>query len=170
MRVARVLVSANAPSPWVPVNRLQQSFSVDLGVLFHTGASLTVKAQYTLDILQPQTCTWTRSGTTLTVNLPNHGLSTADSVIAQELAAGLDGTYTPASIVDANNFTLTVTDTGPLGGQGKFTPLRVFDHASLTGLTARASGSLGSPVSAVRLIPTAYVSGIAELVVSQARG
>ena len=45
-----------------------------------------------------------------------------------------------------------------------------FDHATLTGKTANADGTITNPVKAVRLNVTAYTNGTITLTILQGRG
>jgi hypothetical protein len=170
MRPTQVTVSAAGVSPWLPINRYQLPFSVGLGVTLSSGASLTWKLQHTFDDPQETyACQITRSGTTATVTLTDHGLVANDSVTVVGAGAPLDGTYTVASVVDANSFTYTVANSGATASApgSKLAKHRVFDHAQMTGLTAAEDGNYAFPVCAVRLNVTSYTSGKATLTILQ---
>jgi hypothetical protein len=161
-----VTLAATGVSPWIPVNRYQVPFGVSLFGLPSSGASVTWKVQHTADRLDSDAerpISISRAGTVATVTDPAHGLSVGDSVIIMGSgSSNLDGTQAVASIVDANTYTYTVVNTGATasatGTRGK--NLRVFDHATLTGQTARA---------AVRLSAT-VVSGTVTLEILQGMG
>jgi len=51
--------------------------------------------------------TYVQSGTTITVTITNHGLAIGDVVTIDFLAGATDGSYTVATAVNANTFTVT---------------------------------------------------------------
>ena len=64
-----------------------------------------------------QTATYARSGTTITVTLSGHGISVGDRVVFDATAGnGTSGTYTVATVPDANTFTITDTASGTVSG------------------------------------------------------
>lgn len=67
--------------------------------------------------------TYSRSGTTVTVTLTNHGL-TAGKSIYLDFTSGTatDGTYTVATVGDVNNFTVTDTVSGTTSGNVTVSP------------------------------------------------
>lgn len=171
-------LSAAGYTPWVPINRLQTSFNVALAVVLSSGASLTYTVEYTLDnphdsMNQTQNFTLSRTTTVLTVIKTAHGLSVGDWVnLWGNGGAPLDGEFQVATIVDANTFTVPVAAAGLSAGNGTgwLQTLRVFSHATLTGLTASASGSFSSPPFATRLHVSTYSSGTADFDIIQGRG
>lgn len=171
-------LSAAGYTPWIPINRLQTSFNVSLGVILSSGAALTCGVEYTTDNPHSadnliQQFVLTRTTTSLNIKWTAHGRSVGDWVKLWGNGGGqLDGEYQVATVVDANNFTVTVADSGPTTGTGTgwLQSLRVFDHATLTGLTASASGAFTSPPIATRLKVTSYTSGTVDFTVIQGRG
>jgi hypothetical protein len=176
MRTTKVTLAAAGAGVWVPVDFWKAPFALDIGCIISSGASLTYKVQYTHDNpLGPAlNCNITRSTTTATVKTTgvNHGLSVTDSfTIVGSGDPNLDGTFTPASIVDAVTFTYTVANTGLTQSAGSvgYIPMRVFDHGTITGKTANADGTLTSPVGACRLNATVYTSGFVTMILNQGR-
>lgn len=166
--------AAAGNTDWVPLNRLQQSFNVGLGVKLSSGASLTCGVQHTFDDLWREYQDWlgTRSGTTLTIRQVNHGLSVGDWTNFGNGAAPFNTQYPVASVVDADNFTITVPNSGLTVSLSTYNmqKARVFNHITLTGLTVSADGNYSSPPVATRLNCSVYSSGFAELNIVQARG
>lgn len=180
-------LSAAGYSPWVPVSRLQEPVNIGLAVNLSSGAVLTYSVQYTMDnpnykdsnASTPENLTtqftMSRTGTSLTIGKTNHGLSVGDW--AQSWGNGgapLDDEWrSVASITDANNFVVTVVNSGltapSTNGTGWLQTARVFNHASLVGLSASGSGNISAPVVAVRFGVTAYTSGFADFTVIQGR-
>ncbi len=167
MRPVTVRVSAVGNSDWIPLNWFTSGFTVGLGVKLSSGASLTYTVQYTMDDIRAvSSCPLARSTTSLTVTKANHGLSVADWAMLQGTSTGLwQAQYAVASITDANNFVITVANSGATAGVGNVLTARVFPHATLAALTASASGNFIAPPRAVRLNCSVYGSGFADLTV-----
>ncbi len=63
-----------------------------------------------------QTATYTRSGATITITLTAHGISVGDKIVFDATAGnGTSGTYTVATVPNANTFTITDTVSGDIG-------------------------------------------------------
>ena len=63
----------------------------------------------------PLTGTYVRSGTTVTATITNHGYQINESVTIDFTSGGAaDGTFTVASVADANTFTITHGDSGTI--------------------------------------------------------
>lgn len=173
MRPQRVTLSAAGFSPWLNINRLPRgNFGVALGVELSSGATLTYSVQHTTDPLyNAQTQEWSASRTTTTgtITRTNHGLSAGDWV-QMDAAAPFDTAYSVASVVDADNFTITVANSGATAvarGAANLWIARVRETLDMSGLSASAEGNYAFPPTACRLIITAYTSGFAQLNVLQ---
>lgn len=173
MRPQRVTLSAAGFSPWLNINRLPKgNFGVALGVELSSGATLTYSVQHTTDPLyNAQTQEWSASRTTTTgtITRTNHGLSVGDWV-QMDAAAPFNTAYSVASVVDADNFTITVVDAGAAAvtkGASNLWTARVVDTTGLAAQTASKEGSYSVPPTACRLIITSYTSGFAQLNVLQ---
>jgi hypothetical protein len=168
-------LAALGNSAWAPVNYLQKPFLVSLGASITSGASLTYKVQHTFD--NPQlprgVLSLVRSGTVVTVNDVDHRLSVGDSLNVMNTGdANLDGSNLEvATVVDADNYTYNVSNTGILVPAApwnvRLVSLRVYDHPLMTALVARADGNYAFPVQACRLKTTVYASGKVDLEVTQ---
>ena len=80
--------------------------------------------------------TYSQSGTTVTVNATNHGLSVGHTLFADITSGtGVDGAYTVVSVVDANTFTYTAG-----------TSLTTSGNISLPRCVVRGAGNIGSVV------------------------
>ncbi len=173
MRPTQVTLSAAGFSPWVPLNRMSNSFGIGLGVKLSSGASLTYSVQHTFDDIYAvsQDFSVARVTTTATVTKTNHGLSVGDWVLIygnrdDQAWAPLVGEFTVASVVDANNFTYTVANTGAASipaGAGKIQTARVFTHETLAAQTTSQDGNYQFPPRATRLVISSYASGIVTL-------
>lgn len=171
MRPAEVSLSAVGFSPWIPIDRYVVGFGVAVGVKFSSDATMTVSVQHTLDdlyqVLEPYQFSLSRSGTTCTLNLSNHGLSVGDWVKVFNAGSPFDGEYLVETVEDANNVTFTVSNTDATTG-GPYRRLqwaRVFNHAVLAGITSSQDSNYAYPPRACRLRCTAYTSGTATLTV-----
>lgn len=163
MRPVRQRLSSATFSPWVPMNRYPSSFSVALGLIFSSNKNLTAQVEYTLDPLEDQPCNLSRTTTTATLKLVNHGLSVGDSVVVSEAPAPFVGTYAVASVVDQDTITYTVANSGATSAyDAKVKPLRVFVHPVLNGITANADSNFSAPPTACRVRATAYTAGYVD--------
>lgn len=171
---SQISQAAVGPTPWVPIDNSLLGFGLNIGCYVSSGASLTYKAQYTHDDLNRfQVCGITRSTTVATVKLTAHGLTgVTDSVIVRGTGdTNLDGTYTVASIVDANTFTYTVANSGATVAKAtaECAVVRVFDHSTIAAKTANFDGTLTVPVTAVRLNLTVWASGTVTMLLNMGR-
>jgi len=170
MRPHTERLSAVGFSPWIPLNWRSSSFGIGLGVKLSSGASLTCAVQHTFDELQPPVKDFSGSRTTTvaTITRVNHGLSVGDSAIIQNAAAPFSGAFAVASVVDADNFTYTVANSGATAfGRGAALGIfsRIFEHDTLTALVASADGNYAFPPIACRLSVSVYASGFVDLTV-----
>jgi hypothetical protein len=171
-------LSAAGYSPWVMINRVQSSFKVGLAVVLSSGAALTYSVEYSMDnpndpVNLRQDFVLTRTTTSLNVKWIAHGRSVGDWVKLWGNGGGqLDGEYQIATVVDVDNFTVTVANSGPTAGNGTgwIQSMRVYTHAAMVSLAASSSGDFSSPVIATRLHVITYTSGTADFEVIQGRG
>ena len=64
-----------------------------------------------------QSATYARSGTTITITLNGHGISVGDKIVFDATAgAGTSGTYTVATVPNANTFTIEDSASGTVSG------------------------------------------------------
>ena len=172
MRPQRVTLSAAGFSPWLNINRMPQgNFGVALGVRLSSGASLTYSVQHTMDQLYEPTREWSaaRTTTTGTITRVNHGLSVGDWV-QMDAAAPFNTAYSVASVVDADNFTVTVANSGITAvakGASNLWIARVSETSGMSAQTASKDGNYTFPPTACRLAITTYASGFADLDVRQ---
>lgn len=155
-------LSAAGNSTWVGVNNRAYVLGIGIGCSVSSAASLTYSVQHTFDDLALVVpCSITRTTTTATVTLANHGLSVGDDIIVSNAGAPLDGEFSVAAVTDANTFTYAVANSGVT--KAKYTAgivtLRVFPHSTLVLQTARADGNYEFPPSAFRLNVSVYSSG-----------
>lgn len=168
-RPKTVRVDAAEFSDWISINRMTTSFTVGLAVEFSDDGNLTVDVQQTFDDPYERTmCQFARVGTSLTVNKPDHGLVADDWAKIEGSPGGIwDAQYAVASVTDADNFVVTVANSGAAAGSGWVKTARVSPHPVLAGLTADAQSNYSAPPRACRLNCSAYTAGFAELTVIQ---
>lgn len=176
-------------SPWVPVDSLQNAFGIGLGFSVSSGGVLTASVQHTFDDLSSQGArpvSVTQTTTVITATdlgyqtslngqngLGGHNLSVGDWV--QLTNTGIpsgDGAYSVTTVVSSTQYTLTsqVSQSATGGSSTTVLTARVNNHATLTGVSARASGNYAFPIRAARLLLTAWTSGVATLSVHQGFG
>lgn len=181
---ASVLIAANGVTPWIPVIDDQIDTGISLGGYLSYNGSLTWGVQYGFDNLQyRRAVSGTQTTTTVTINDTGpptgqnpqlsgagHGLSVGDSVVVSESGIGVDGVYAVVAVNSLTQYTITVvpSQTATLSPLTKVASIRVFNHATMTALVARASGTIIAPCSAVRAVVSSYVAGNLELQVLQA--
>ena len=195
MRIAKqtYVTLAAGFGPWIPLNYMQATFNVALAVLpssLATGASFSV--QYTMDDqsvggAHQRPVTYTQAAQTVTITdglfQPNpgfpqtaNGFSVGDSVTLTEtgtsVAGGFtnfDGSYQIASIISANQYTVTVTPSQTVAnGVAKAIQARVFTSTGIPAASAaRIQTNLTNPCTAVRLAVAALTAGTLDFIVIQ---
>ena len=179
MQQTQVTVGSATTSAWIPLNTKKPYFATGLFVGLTGTVNLTYKVQHAVPTNTNGDCLpisgndagvltkLTRSSTTATLVWPDHGMTTADSIVVEGASTEMNGTFAIAGITDANTLTYTVTDAGAtVAGAGfKVMLLKVFDHDTLAAKTTADDGNYAFPVPFCRLNVTAYTSGKATLVV-----
>lgn len=188
MRPVDVNLKAIGFSPWVPLDYLQNGFSVGLGFSVSAGASLTAQVEHTFDDLLQNNhpVQITQATTVITVvdtgftqqfsgadSAGGHNLSVGDSVqIEGSRVLGMDGLFSVVTVPNNTSYTLTslVSQSATADSGVQAASARVHPHATLINLVARADGNYAFPPMAVRLRLSAYASGIASLMIRQGMG
>lgn len=172
MRPVTVRKSAAGVSPWIPIDRLARDFQIGLAVKLSSGANLTYSVQHTLDDLHEFTEEFSiaRVAAVATVTRVNHGLSVGDWGQVRNAPAPFSKEFEVASVVDADNFTYAVDNSGATSaahGTAQLHTGRVFPHSVLAAKVASQDGNYEFPPWACRLNVTAFVGGFADLTVLQ---
>jgi hypothetical protein len=186
MHLTPQTLSAAGDSTWIVPHPLPISTQIGLALTFTSNANLTANVQYTYDdtMQTPRLVTLARAATVLTITDNNHGLNVGDAIQLSNPAAdpnniwdggGPGGTpYNIATIVDQNNYTVTVANSGSAAGGGAVRSFRLFLHPTLKAISGvppvRIDGSLGWPLGAIRLNVSAYTAGSVTLTVQEAKG
>jgi hypothetical protein len=184
-RIQQVAVNVTAigsATPWIKHDIYQTPFNLTLTALWDSVLGATMGVQYISDD-QSQTSerpvTVTQAGTTTatvtdygpsTINGGpanaswggpfGHGLQTGDQVWLEGTQAGIDSglqSYT-VTVTSQTQYTITVPLSQTINVSARVTSGRIFTHATLTGITARATGNYAFPVWASRAICTAFSS------------
>jgi hypothetical protein len=93
---------------------------------------------------------WARSSTTLTISSPTHSLSNGDYVIVRN--ASVDYLYAPITVVDGNDFYVTVPNSGGTAGTyGAYTPAFKVSGFSQGGVTIVAPSTGSAQVNSINL-------------------
>ena len=164
MRPVRVRLAAAGVSAWIPLNRYPSSYAVALALYFSSNKNLTANVQYSLDPLEARPANVSRSTTTATLKLVNHGLSVDDSIVVEAAPAPFAGTYAVASVVDQDTITYTVVDSGATAAFDiKVIPIRVQLHSVLNTITADADSNFSFPPTCCRLYVSSYTAGYVDL-------
>lgn len=175
MKSVTVSLSAAGNSAWLPIDYRQVPFALALAVNLSQAANLTVDVQFAFDRPNYRTVLISRVGTTATVTDVAHQLKTGDSIIVQGAGSPFDtdaNAGADITVTGNDTYTYTVANSGPTFAQPdmKLRSFRPQTHATLTAITGagqRVSGSITSPVTAVRLKTSAFVAGVAELTAVQ---
>jgi hypothetical protein len=167
-------LTAAGATPWISPSRIL-AMGLGLGLTFSVDANMTVSVQHTMDVpITPRPVSVTRVTTVATINDPQHGLAVGDNVIIAASDTTFGGSWDIASIVDGNNYTITVPNSGAANSTPTLQSFRVFPHSVLVGITgsppARSDGNYAYPIAACRLKATSYTAGNATLTVQQAMG
>ncbi len=162
MRPNKQTLDALGNSPWMPVDYRINDFGVGIGVTVSDGGVLTYSIQHTFDqVFERIPVSIARVTTVATVTFVEpHNKSVGDSIaIGGTQEANLKGTFDIASVPSDTTLTYTVANTGSTSENAQATPYSVFEHETLSGLSANSDGGYTLPPSAIRLVVSAFTSG-----------
>ena len=164
----RITITQGTVGKWVPVDR-KSNGTIGFTVRPQTGSAGTYDVNFTESNLQKgyKDVSISRSTTTLTINLTNHGLTTADDVILSNCRNGdYGGTYRVASVTNVNVFTVTVADAGsaPTATVMPVIVDTITDFSAATGLN---SGNIFASITAVRVNATNVTDAPVDLYLNQ---
>ena len=159
-------------SPWVRMNNATEDYSAGFRFTPSSGASGTYSIQNTLSNPEDfQRATFSRSTTTLTITLVDHGLSAGDGVNLRGSDWDQTGGYSlnVASAADADTITVTVADSGAAAGSCEVAPLRIEDFTDFSAVSGVQQGSTSGGVQMIRAAVAggSYASGKGVLEVTQ---
>lgn len=187
MHLSPVQLSAAGDSVWIAPGPLMLTpGGLGLALTFSSNANLTASAQYTYDdpTQTPRQVTINRAAAVATITDVAHNLNVGDSVLISQEATGTFGpaapnavpsSYDVVTIVDQNNYTITVPNAGSVGPvTAMLQSFRVFIHPTLGNQVgtppARIDGGFSWQIGAYRLKVTAYTAGTATLSGQQGKG
>lgn len=161
----RIKVADATISDWIPLNRRSRDHT-GVTVDPHTSAAGSYTVNYTQSAINRKgaVSALSRSGTTLTITLPNHGLSTSDDIAIQ--SRDYNGVFTVASVTNDNVFTITV----PASGEsitGFVQPIIVSTLTGFSSVTGQTDGQIDASVIAIRLDCTTSTGGPHDLLIDQ---
>ena len=166
-------VAGTGNSPIALVNHRQQSFSVTARVTVPSTETATYSVYESLDDPETQLiCTLSRTGTTATLTYTNHGLNVSDWVLVRDQGSVFDGLFQVASVVDANNITYTVANSGATAGTSfaNFAPIRTIVPTALSAKTATAENTWTAPIRVLIMKISAHSVGTGSLVFEVLQG
>jgi hypothetical protein len=99
---------------------------------------------------------WTRSLTTLTINQTSHGRNNGDMVIVRN--ANQDNFNGPVTVINANSFSLTTTNTGGSSGSAAAYSLG-FTSTSVSNTGSTVSAPSGGDVQLLSMLITDSMTG-----------
>ena len=188
--------SAGATTPWVVIDRKLASFGVGIGVVLSEDANLTYTVQHTFDPFGPDwelPVSLVRAAGVVTATFSyQHGLTTTDTLLVRAsgssqmdsqpyarqigppwpLNVGQPLPFAVASTPSNTTITYAVANAGPAADNGVTMAqiIRTFNNATLAAQTTKGNTNYVFPVSAVRLVLTAWTAGFAQLEVLQGDG
>lgn len=175
MHLSPRTLAAVGASTWIIPNPLLRSAGLGLALTFSVDANMTVSVQHTMDdpMQNARQVSVARAGTVATITDNGHGLNVGDNVIMSQDGT-FNGSFDVATVTDANTYTVTVPNSGAVNATPMLQSFRVFNHATLTGITgvppARADGNYAYPIGALRLKCTVWAAGAATLTAQQGLG
>lgn len=166
MLLKRITVAAGAISDWIPVNRRSWG-SIGFTVNPQPTAAGTYDVEFTESQLQRGTrkVPISRSTTTLTVNLVNHGLAVGNDAVITE-SQDYDGVRIVTAITDVDNFTVTVSASGD-SRSATVSPVIADDVAGFTAATGKNSGLVDASIVAMRLNCTNSTTAAHDILINQ---
>jgi hypothetical protein len=142
--------AATGATPWHTCDYRANPFSVafQVDIAGNTGTYTVEHGFCDMVVAQGKI---SRTTTTATVTLKDHGLAVGDSVVVTNGGAPLDGTYAVASVTDVNTFTYTVANSGATAApSANILRIRVMPHSSIAAQTTSKDGNYAYPVQMVR--------------------
>lgn len=158
-------------SKWLRCNHYMWDFSIGFRAQPATGTTGTYSIQESLS--NPEqfvAANFSRSTTTLTITLANHGLVVGDGVFLQGTPWDTtDGkSIAVVSVADVNTMTLTVANTGATSGSLQICTIRVNTDSNYTAVSGIQSGSTTGGIQLIRVAKLAgTLAGRVTLEVAQ---
>lgn len=191
MHLSPQTLAAVADSPWMIPNPYLLTPGLGLGLTFSFNANLTASVQYTYDdpMQNLRQVTINRAAGVATITDNGHNLNVGDNVLISQDPSGTFGpvptpaggpvvqpaSYDLATVVDANNYTVAVPNSGSVGPVVAFLQsFRVFPHPVLNNISgsppARTDSNVAFQIGALRLKCTVWAAGTVTLSAQQGKG
>lgn len=167
MRPLRITVQPGTKSNWIPVSRRSWG-EIGFTVQPQLGAAGTYDVEFTESEGQfGDRATLSRVGTTLTVNLVNHGLDTTNGCFIVRTTNGdYDGFFEVQTVPSLDQFTVTVLASGD-ATVGFVSPVVQDDVTGFTAVTGKDSGNVFASIFALRLNCTNSTTAPHDFLVNQ---
>ena len=173
--------AGGAFGPWIPLDYTQRPFNVALMVsLSSDAAGITYSVEYTPDnpnqgkSTRNNLVSLLRAAAVATAVFANpHGVVTGDALkVYNSGDPNLDGDQAITAAPSITSLQYACGNTGLLVASPyvEAIPIRVYPHATLVALAAKAAGNFAFPCMACRLHITAWTAGSATLEVIQGYG
>lgn len=161
-------------SPWARVNSGLEDYNIGFTTRPHSGTTGTYSIQETLGNPEETVkARFSRTTTTLTITLADHGLAALDGVLLQGTPWDATGGFSleVATVTDANIFTVTVLNIGPASGGLNISTLPINDFSSFSAVSGIQTGRTQGAVQMIRLATGAgSLSGKVTIHVTQSYG
>lgn len=168
-KIYRLSTAATGQTPWhmldYKVNPFTVSFQVDIA-----GNTGTYTVEHGFCDLMKYGGSISRTTTTATVTMANHGLAVGDSIVVENTVdlGGGDGTYAVASVTNVDVFTYTVANSGATSApNARFIKIRVMPHSTVAAQTTSKDGNYAYPVQFIRCRCTVSGAGSYYFTVNQ---
>lgn len=166
-RTFKLNTAAVGATPWymldIKANPFSVSFQVDIA-----GNTGTYTVQHGFSDMEKRGASISRTTTTATVTLKDHGLAVGDSVVVENAGAPLDGTYDVASVTNVDVFTYTVVNSGATSAPtARLISIRTMPHSSIAAQTTSKDGNYAFPVQFIRCQCTVSGAGNYQFTVTQ---
>ena len=160
--------AATGATPWHMCDYRANPFSVLIAVDI-AGNTGTYTVENGISDMVKRVASISRTTTTATVTLVNHGLAAGDSVVVENAGAPLDGTYAVASITSTSVFTYTVVNSGATSAaDARILLIKVYPHSgALAAATTSQVGNFAYPTQFVRCRCTVTGAGSYSFHVNQ---
>jgi hypothetical protein len=159
--------AATGQTPWHFLDYRANPFSVSVMCDTNGGTGSYVVEHGFSDMIR-RNIVINRSTTTATIDIADHKLGPSDNIIISGSGTTFDGTWLVASVVNANQITVTVPNSGDTYATGFAIPVHVFPHSVLgSAQTTAKDGNYAFPVQCVRMRITVTGAGSYTFLVNQ---
>lgn len=163
----KLSTAAVGATPWHMLDYKKNPFTVAFQVDI-AGNTGTYTVEHGFCNMVKRSASISRSTTTATATLKDHGMAVGDSVVNEAYDAPFDGTYAVASVTDVDTFTFTVANSGSsASATGRTLSVRVMPHSSVAAQTTSKDGNYAYPIQFIRCRCTVSGAGNYQFTVNQ---